>query len=204
MQDQPKGLYRPLSAAALPAGTISRSRPSRFASNSPVNMLTPVALPPGRFMLATSPILTGSSPTPNTIGMVAVRRLGRQRGKPVKCGNHSPPSPHQIVGERRYTIAVEFGPSVFNRNVLICDVVQLGQAPKKSVNTARHHRACRIETENADHRHICGQRSSGKRKCHRACHARDELPSPHAHPRSTGGIVTGPISIGRGQRRLRD
>ena len=32
----------------------------------------PVALPPGRARLATRPSLTGSSPTPNTIGIVEV------------------------------------------------------------------------------------------------------------------------------------
>src|SRR5262249_19214028 len=35
----------------------------------------PVRLPPGRFRLATSPTLTGSTPTPKTIGMVAVAAL---------------------------------------------------------------------------------------------------------------------------------
>jgi hypothetical protein len=38
--------------------------------------LMPVALPPGLARLATSPSLTGSSLTPNTIGMVAVAALG--------------------------------------------------------------------------------------------------------------------------------
>ena len=37
--------------------------------------LMPVALPPGRARLATRPSLTGSSPTPNTIGIVAVAAL---------------------------------------------------------------------------------------------------------------------------------
>jgi putative ABC transport system substrate-binding protein len=37
--------------------------------------LTPVALPPGRARLATRPSLTGSSPTPKTIGIVAVAAL---------------------------------------------------------------------------------------------------------------------------------
>src|SRR5262249_1285610 len=35
----------------------------------------PVALPPGRFQLSTSPALTGSLPDPNTIGIVEVARL---------------------------------------------------------------------------------------------------------------------------------
>ena len=38
-------------------------------------LVTPVRLPPGRFRLATSPILTGSAATAKTIGMVAVAAL---------------------------------------------------------------------------------------------------------------------------------
>src|SRR5215472_17101407 len=37
--------------------------------------VTPVTLPPGRFRLATSPSLTGSVPSVNTIGIVAVAAL---------------------------------------------------------------------------------------------------------------------------------
>src|SRR5262249_54863921 len=37
--------------------------------------LIPVALPPGRARLVTRPSLTGSSPAPNTIGIVAVAAL---------------------------------------------------------------------------------------------------------------------------------
>jgi hypothetical protein len=44
-------------------GTISRKSSSRFAVNSPLKLLTPVRLPPGRARLVTRPSLTGSSPT---------------------------------------------------------------------------------------------------------------------------------------------
>jgi hypothetical protein len=53
-------------------GARSRSSPSRFGSIRFVNKVTPVTLPPGRLKLSTRPALTGSPPTPNTIGMVAV------------------------------------------------------------------------------------------------------------------------------------
>src|SRR5262245_59793866 len=41
-------------------GTCWRRSPSRFASNSFVNMFRPVALPPGRLRLVTRPSLIGS------------------------------------------------------------------------------------------------------------------------------------------------
>src|SRR5262245_4292145 len=43
-------------------------RPSRLATTSVEKELTPVALPPGRARLATSPNLTGSSPTAKRLG----------------------------------------------------------------------------------------------------------------------------------------
>src|SRR5215469_13345982 len=56
-------------------GTNSWSSPSLLAPNSAVRKLMPVALPPGRPRLVTRPSLTGSSPTPNTIGIVVVAFL---------------------------------------------------------------------------------------------------------------------------------
>src|SRR5262245_16420746 len=56
-------------------GTNSCRRPSRLAAISTLKILMPVALPPGRARLATRPSLTGSSPTPKTIGIVAVATL---------------------------------------------------------------------------------------------------------------------------------
>ena len=43
--------------------------------SSTSKLLTPVALPPGRFKLATRPSLIGSSPVVNTIGTVEVAAL---------------------------------------------------------------------------------------------------------------------------------
>jgi hypothetical protein len=56
-------------------GTSSCRSRSRLPFTSALKKLTPVALPPGRARLATRPSLTGSSPTPNTIGIVAVAFL---------------------------------------------------------------------------------------------------------------------------------
>ena len=48
---------------------------SRFGAISTFKLVTPVRLPPGRFRLATSPILTGSVAIAKTIGMVTVAAL---------------------------------------------------------------------------------------------------------------------------------
>ena len=53
-------------------GRSSCMSPSLLASISLTKKLIPVALPPGCARLATMPSATGSSPTPNTIGIVAV------------------------------------------------------------------------------------------------------------------------------------
>ena len=50
----------------------SRSSSMRFATISLVTTATPVALPPGRLMLATSLARTGSTPLMKRIGIVAV------------------------------------------------------------------------------------------------------------------------------------
>jgi hypothetical protein len=62
-------------ATRVAAGTRSRSISSRFATNSPLRKLIPVALPPGRARLATRPSLTGSSAMLKTMGMVVVAAL---------------------------------------------------------------------------------------------------------------------------------
>src|SRR5262249_24880308 len=51
-------------------GTNSWSSPSCLATRSTVVKVTPVTLPPGRLRLATKPVLTGSLPVTNTIGIV--------------------------------------------------------------------------------------------------------------------------------------
>jgi hypothetical protein len=56
-------------------GLLIDVREFKHATTSEAKKSTPVALPPGRPMPATSPIFTGSSPTPKTIGMIAVAAL---------------------------------------------------------------------------------------------------------------------------------
>src|SRR5215831_5924937 len=49
----------------------------------PAKKLTPVALPPGRLRLATTPSLTGSPVAPNTIGIVVVTALAASAPVPL-------------------------------------------------------------------------------------------------------------------------
>ena len=97
-------------------------------------MLTPVALPPGRFVLATSASRTGSPPTMNTIGIVAVAALAASAAYLGWRRDHGYLPANQIVRKRGQAIVVTLGPSVFDRDVLVRDVVQFGQALKKSGN----------------------------------------------------------------------
>ena len=56
----------------LAEGSSSRRSSKRFGPRILVKTLTPVRLPPGRLKLSTRPVLTGSAPVTNTIGMVLV------------------------------------------------------------------------------------------------------------------------------------
>src|SRR5262249_7246251 len=62
-----------MSAAMTKAvGTNSCASSSRFGANSTANVVAPVILPPGLFMLATRPICTGSAEVVNTMGGVVI------------------------------------------------------------------------------------------------------------------------------------
>ena len=65
----------------------------------------PVALPPGRAKLATIPSLTGSSPTPKTIGIVAVAALAASVGT-LPRGDHSHLSAYEIGCQGRQPIGL--------------------------------------------------------------------------------------------------
>src|SRR5262245_9559170 len=91
-------------------------------------MVSPVALPPGRLKLSTSPSLTGSPPTPNTIGMVDVARLAAR-------GEGSPPTATSTLTPRRTSSAASAGrgtvltarPPVFDQQILALNVAAFGQ-----------------------------------------------------------------------------
>ena len=64
----------------LEAGNKPCSNCNCLATNVLARKLTPVTLPPGRFMLTTRPNFTGSAPIANTMGMLRGRGLGGERG----------------------------------------------------------------------------------------------------------------------------
>jgi nitrogen-specific signal transduction histidine kinase len=59
-------------AIVLVEGSSSRRSSKRFGPRILSKAVTPVRLPPGRLKLSTRPVLIGSAPVPNTIGMVLV------------------------------------------------------------------------------------------------------------------------------------
>jgi hypothetical protein len=65
-------LHELVPTAAVVAIIVNPNNPQ---ADQTVSRLTPVALPPGRLSAATAPVLTGSSPVLNTIGIVAVAAL---------------------------------------------------------------------------------------------------------------------------------
>jgi hypothetical protein len=68
-----RGLTRkPINVAA---GTESRKSPTCLAAIPPNSEVTPVALPPGRFKLATRLLATGSSPVKKTTGILPAARF---------------------------------------------------------------------------------------------------------------------------------
>src|SRR5262249_12494011 len=78
-----------------------------------VKRLTPVALPPGRLRLATKPILTGSPPTVNTIGIVDVAAL-------AASAEGSPPVVARTATPRRTRSAASAGRRSYWPSALEC------------------------------------------------------------------------------------
>src|SRR5580704_17230729 len=62
-------------AIVVVEGSSSRRSSKRFGPNILTKMNIPVRLPPGRLKLSTRPVLIGSAPVMNTIGVVLVSTL---------------------------------------------------------------------------------------------------------------------------------
>jgi hypothetical protein len=76
VSDAAQGSFGLTSIATTSAlGTSSRNNPSCFVPKPASRVFTPVMFPPGRLRLVTRPKRTGSSPTLNTMGMLAVAAL---------------------------------------------------------------------------------------------------------------------------------
>ena len=121
----------------MAAGTSSRRSSSRFAVNSPLKKLMPVALPPGRARLATRPSLTGSSVTGKTMGIVVVAALAANAAGTAGRDDHGDLSANQIGCQRRQSIELILGPAVFDRHVLALDIAGVLQALAKCAQTVR-------------------------------------------------------------------
>ena len=78
--------------------------PAAWPPTSLVKKLMPVRLPPGRARLATRPSLTGSSPTPKTIGIVVVAALAASARGDAGRGDHGHLTADQIGRQRRQAI----------------------------------------------------------------------------------------------------
>src|SRR5262245_12502602 len=155
-------------ATVVAAGTRSCSRLKRFSTNSVVNMLTPVALPPGRARLVTSPSLTGS------------RRHGRSdRSFAADRDDDSDLTANEIGRQRRHSVILALGPAVLDRDVAALDEASFLQASAEAGDEMRE-RTGRRRAEKPHHRHRCLLRARCQRP-HGRCAAeqRDERASPH-------------------------
>jgi hypothetical protein len=72
-------------AIVLIEGSSSRRSSKRFGPSIVDKTNTPVRLPPGRLKLSTRPVLTGSAPVMNTIGMVLVAAFAANNAGALKA-----------------------------------------------------------------------------------------------------------------------
>src|SRR5262245_45032239 len=94
-----------------------------------MKMFMPVALPPGRARLDTRPSFTGSSPTPNTIGICGGRGFGRTCSKRATGrGDYGYAAADKVGHQRRQPLVLTAEPVVLHRNVLAFDVAGFAQA----------------------------------------------------------------------------
>ena len=158
-----------------------------MAATSLAKKLMPVALPPGRARLATRPSLTGSSPTPKTIGIVVVAALAASAAAlPAGRGDNGHATADEVGHERRQAIVLALQPVVLDRHVLALDVAGFVEAFTERSGKARGGLG-RPAADEADHRHrrlLRARRERPRRR--RAAEQRDELASPHIRTQAQG------------------
>lgn len=175
-------------AIMVAVGSNSCSSSRRFASVSALNVVTPVALPPGRFRLATSPAATGSVPVANTIGIFVVAALAanaprvvpsavitvtcRLTKSPAKAGSRS-----FFPSAQRYSISTLL-PSTYPASL----------KPRRNALIRSADRSSEFHAQKPNHWHVglLTPPTSGPRH-RRAANKRDELPSPHSFSPSGQG-----------------
>src|SRR5215831_21288575 len=82
----------------------------------------PVALPPGRARLETRPSLTGSWPTPKTIGIIVLAALAASAGALESATITATRRRTRSAMSTRQTIVLAIQPVVLNHYVLALDV----------------------------------------------------------------------------------
>src|SRR5262245_34992175 len=170
------GLSR--TATRLAVGTSSRRNSSRLAANSAEKKLTPVALPPGRARLATRPSPTGSSGTPNTIGIAVVARSRRHHSGRAERGDHLDLSANEVGCQNGQPLALVLGPAIFDREVLALNIAALFEPLAKGTQQIRIPlRRCGVEIPNHRQRCLLRARRERPRRC--AAEKRDEVAALH-------------------------
>src|SRR5262249_24392794 len=86
--------------------------------------------------------------------------------------------PNQISRQRRQSIDLILGPTVFDRNILALDIAIILQALAKCGQHNVPERA-RLAVEERDHRHRPLLRARRERPCRRAADQRDEIAPLH-------------------------
>src|SRR5215469_12917694 len=142
-------------ATRAAAGSNSRNRASRFATNSVPKIFTPVRLPSGRARLATRPSLTGSSAATKRIGIVAGRLL-------TYGYDYCDPSASQIDSKSRQSIHFIIGGTVQDRHVVALDKACVLQALLESAQMLLD---LQYRSEEPYHRHRL-LRAHHERPCH--------------------------------------
>src|SRR5262245_31108100 len=172
-----------ITATRATDGTNSRRSSSCFAVNSPLTLLTPVRLPPGRARLATRPSLTGSSLRRDTMGMLAVAAFaGRAAGvftaiTFTRCRTKSAAS----SGSRSKLILT---PAVHDRDVFSFDKASILQAPMECAQAVREClRRRAVEEAYGRHRRLLRARRERPRG-NRAAEEGDEVAALHVAPLS--------------------
>ena len=91
----------------------------------------PVALPPGRLILATRPNLTGSSIVMKTMGIVEVAVLA------ASAETVSPVITAEISRQHRQPIIMTLRPAIFDGDILALDIACFGNAVAKCGDAVR-------------------------------------------------------------------
>ncbi len=175
--------FQCLARAEQADGSVSTSTyccSTRLAANFWFNVVRPVRLPSGRFMLPTSPSSTGSPPIQKMIGIVNVAAFAASVAGVL-------PSAAITVTRRRTRSAASAGnrsfcPSAQRYSIATsaCDVARFAQALVERAHTTRP-QVRRFAAEQPNHRHRELLRTRSKRpRSRRTAKKRDELAPSHA------------------------